>query len=152
MLCCFALFVCLTLLASFFLLISHLKTCKCIHVVHVYVHIVFMLRHFSATCFYMYMYMYMYINFCWYTNSVQSPVKYTVHNNVYLSLRNVMGPLLYGVIDHQRCMLQYCMYCTVCGCVHRQSFSLSLPLLTQVHGAMGHRVARRCSTLWLHLH
>ena len=26
-LCCFALFVCLTLLASFFLLISHLKTC-----------------------------------------------------------------------------------------------------------------------------
>ena len=29
MLCCFALFVCLTLLASFFLLISHLKTCTC---------------------------------------------------------------------------------------------------------------------------
>ena len=26
-LCCFSLFVCLTLLASFFLLISHLKTC-----------------------------------------------------------------------------------------------------------------------------
>ena len=30
-LCCFALFVCLILLASFFLLISHLKTCTCIY-------------------------------------------------------------------------------------------------------------------------
>ena len=31
-LCCFALFVCLTLLASFFLLISHLKTCIYVYV------------------------------------------------------------------------------------------------------------------------
>ena len=34
-LCCFALFVCLILLASFFLLISHLKTC-----IHIYIYII----------------------------------------------------------------------------------------------------------------